>query len=88
MARAIPQKQPKPAFVEEVHLLDGHALRVYEAMDGEIVGGLCGPLAEGVHLGGTSEAELIELAMDWLRMHGESCPTIDNKEVETTSDDD
>ena len=46
MARAIPQKEPRPAFVEEVHLLDGHVLRVYETMNGEIVGSLCGPAGE------------------------------------------
>jgi len=65
MAKAVPQKAPRPAFVEEVHLLGGHALRVYETIDGEIVGLLCGSTGETRFEGGDADG-LIDKAVEWL----------------------
>ena len=65
MARAVPQKDPRPAFVEETHLLGGHVLRVFETMDSEIVGLLCGSTGETRFEGGDA-AELVDKAVEWL----------------------
>ena len=80
MARAIPQKEPRPAFVEEVHLLDGQILRVFETMDGEFVGHLCGSTGE-VRFEGRDEAELVEKAASWLERNRVA---VEVKEVDFT----
>ena len=42
MSRAVPSKLPKPAFVDDVHLVGGHCLRITQNLDGEGLGILCG----------------------------------------------
>jgi len=76
MARAVPRKEPRPAFVEEVHLLGGHVLRVFETMDGEIVGVLSGSTGETRFEGGGSD-ELVDKAMEWLNDRTDEVKTDD-----------
>ena len=76
MARAVPQKESRPAFVEEVHLLGGHVLRVFETMDGEIVGVLSGSTGETRFEGGGTD-ELVDKAMEWLNERADEIKTSD-----------
>jgi hypothetical protein len=67
LARGVPSKVPKPAFLEELVLVKGHALRMFMSLDGEIHGALSGPRGER-RFGGRGADEIEAAARGWLRI--------------------
>jgi hypothetical protein len=65
LARAVPMKDPRPAFVEDVQLLDGHVLRMFQSIDGRIVGVLSGSTGEARFEDGGVD-ELVGKALEWV----------------------
>ena len=77
LARAVPMKDPRPAFVEEVRLLDGHVLRMFQSIDGRIVGVLSGSVGEARFEDGDVD-ELVGKALEWLNDRAGEVKTTDD----------
>jgi hypothetical protein len=68
LARGVPSKVPKPAFLEEVALVGGHSLRTFQTLEGEIFGALAGPICrEGRQFAGDGMEDIRAKAGAWLR---------------------
>ena len=68
LARGVPMRESKPAFLDELVLVDGHVLRFFKALGGELLGALSGPRAGGEkRFPGIVVEEVQARAERWLR---------------------
>ena len=68
LARGVPSKVPKPAFLEEIVLVGGHCLRIFQALEGRVFGALAGPMCnEERRFAGGGVDDIRAAAEGWLR---------------------